>query len=51
MMPVDPDDELSARIPVVNVERCIGCGACEHVCPSRPNSAIFVEGHEVHQLI
>ena len=25
---------------------CIGCGACEHVCPSRPQPAIFVEGFE-----
>ena len=35
-------------IPVVNDEKCIGCGACENLCPSRPFSAIYVEGHEVH---
>ena len=40
-----------AMIPVVNSERCIGCGACEHLCPSRPFSAIYVEGHEVHREI
>ncbi len=39
------------KIPVVNIERCIGCGACEHLCPSRPFSAIYVEGHEVHSTI
>ena len=38
-------------IPVVNVEKCIGCGACENLCPSSPISAIYVEGHEVHREI
>ena len=38
-------------IPVVNEEKCIGCGACEYVCPSRPFSAIYVEGHEVQKEI
>ena len=41
----------SPKLPVVNEERCIGCGACEHLCPARPFSAIHVEGHEVHSLI
>ena len=47
----DPDDEESAMIPVVNEARCIGCGACENLCPARPFSAIYVEGHEVHKEI
>ncbi|MBQ6191513.1 MAG: 4Fe-4S binding protein [Bacteroidaceae bacterium] len=38
-------------IPVVNEEKCIGCGACENLCPSNPISAIHVEGHEVHREI
>ena len=38
-------------IPVVNEEKCIGCGACENLCPSNPLSAIHVEGHEVHREI
>ena len=38
-------------IPVVNEETCIGCGACENLCPSSPISAIYVEGHEVHKEI
>ena len=38
-------------IPVVNEEKCIGCGACENLCPSRPYSAIYVEGHDVHREI
>lgn len=39
------------RIPVVNTEKCIGCGACENLCPARPFSAIYVEGHEVHREV
>jgi ferredoxin len=38
-------------IPVVNEEKCIGCGACENLCPVRPYSAIYVEGHELHKEI
>ena len=34
-----------------NDERCIGCGACENLCPARPFSAIYVEGHEMHRVI
>lgn len=51
MVPVNPDDEHSLRIPAVNEARCIGCGACENLCPARPFSAIYVEGHEVHRVI
>ena len=51
MMPYDPEDESSPKIPIINEERCIGCGACEHVCPARPFSAIFVEGNLVHRTI
>ena len=39
------------QMPVINTERCIGCGACENLCPARPFSAIYVEGHEVHRTI
>lgn len=38
-------------IPVIDTEYCIGCGACENLCPSRPFSAIYVEGHEVHREV
>lgn len=39
------------KVPAVNTEVCIGCGACENLCPARPFSAIYVEGHEVHRTI
>ena len=51
MVAKNPDDKKSPKIPVINTERCIGCGACENLCPSRPFSAIYVEGHEVHREI
>lgn len=51
MVPSDPADDTSIEIPVVNTEKCIGCGACEYVCPARPHSAIYVEGHEVHKTL
>ncbi len=51
MVPSDPDDEESPYVPAVNEARCIGCGACEYLCPARPFSAIYVEGHEVHKEV
>lgn len=39
------------KIPAVNTELCIGCGACENLCPARPFSAIYVEGHVNHRII
>ena len=51
MIPSDPNDEESAYIPAVNESRCIGCGACENLCPARPFSAIYVEGHELHKEV
>ena len=51
MVPSEEDNRRSPRIPVINVERCIGCGACENLCPARPFSAIYVEGHERHKEV
>lgn len=51
MVRKNPEDEDSLRIPAVNEEMCIGCGACENLCPARPFTAIHVEGHEVHRTI
>ena len=48
MVHIDANDDESPKIPVIDTERCIGCGACENLCPARPFSAIYVEGHERH---
>ena len=48
MVMKNPDDENSLRIPTVLEDRCIGCGACEFLCPSRPYSAIYVNGRIDH---
>ena len=51
MVRKNSDDPHSLWIPTVNEERCIGCGACENLCPARPFTAIHVEGHEIHKDI
>ena len=51
MVPSEEGDPESLKIPVINTERCIGCGACENLCPSRPFSAIYVEGHLEHRML
>lgn len=51
MVPSVPGDENSVKIPTVNESRCIGCGACENLCPARPVSAIYVEGRDKHNSI
>lgn len=37
------------KIPKVNKDICLGCGACEFACPVVPNKAIYVEGSPVHK--
>ncbi|MDU1890840.1 MAG: 4Fe-4S dicluster domain-containing protein [Dysgonomonas sp.] len=41
----------SLKIPVIDKELCIGCGACENLCPARPFSAIYVEGNVRHHAV
>lgn len=36
-------------IPETNIDICVGCGACEYVCPAEPNKAIYVKSNKVHQ--
>ncbi len=36
-------------VPAVDEIKCIGCGACENLCPARPYSAIYVEGNVMHR--
>lgn len=49
MVPLDENEEI--WIPAVNESACIGCGACENLCPARPFSAIYVEGYETHREV
>ena len=51
MIPSNALNPDSPKVPAVNTERCIGCGACENLCPARPFSAIYVEGHEMHRIV
>ncbi len=37
--------------PQVNDARCIGCGACETMCPATPKKAIYVEGLATHRIL
>ena len=45
------DGRTVPMIPVVDEEKCIGCGACENLCPVSPYSAIYVEGNDVQRDI
>ena len=51
MVSSNSDDPEAPKIPAINAAMCIGCGTCEYLCPARPYSAIYVEGHEVHREI
>jgi formate hydrogenlyase subunit 6/NADH:ubiquinone oxidoreductase subunit I len=50
MIPKDGNPDALSN-PIIDTERCIGCGACEYLCPARPFSAIYVEGNERHHIV
>jgi ferredoxin len=33
----------------MNEAICVGCGGCEHACPTRPYKAIYVDGNLMHR--
>lgn len=39
----------SVLVPVIDSMRCIGCGACEHLCPARPFTAMTLKGFSTHR--
>lgn len=43
--------KIISGFPLVDHALCIGCGACEHVCPVRPESAIVVEGFHRQRIV
>ena len=51
MRKLEPEKRNSLEVPVIDKEKCTGCGACEYLCPARPFSAIYVEGNVRHHEI
>ena len=43
------DKEDALFVPHVHSDVCIGCGACEFICPVRPHKAIVVQGVKTHK--
>lgn len=52
---IPPTDNPNANtanlrlVPVINKDKCIGCGACEYICAARPIAAMHVEGYVTHR--
>lgn len=42
------DDDVKLRAPFITQELCIGCGACEYICPTIPYKSIYVESNQIH---
>jgi ferredoxin len=42
---------LVGGFPTVDELKCVGCGACEHVCPARPAPAIYVKGGDMQRMV
>lgn len=40
--------EGALSIPALDNEICVGCGACEHACPTTPQRAIYITPNPVH---
>jgi ferredoxin len=40
--------EGKLKIPELNNDICVGCGACEHACPTTPRKAIYIVSNSTH---
>jgi len=45
-----PYGDTALYIPQLDKEVCIGCGACEYICPAVPVKAMIVKGNEQHRV-
>ena len=45
------NDPSAPKVPADDRMKCIGCGACEHLCAARPLPAMTVKGLEVHREV
>ena len=43
------DADRGMPIPTINSKLCVGCGACEYICPIIPQKAIIILPHSIHQ--
>lgn len=48
---LDKKDPKAPLVPLVDTSRCIGCGACENLCPARPLPAMTLKGFAVHRVV
>ena len=48
MVPYGPPENF-LTIPEIDPELCVGCGACEYICPVRPYRAIYIDGQPIHE--